>query len=130
MEDFSGIELDRNQATQGSEVHLTITDGQLNIDPTAEDVVTFLVTAGSEGVSFSNGTGYGSTGSYKAFDIATHFDDNGKLLINYDTNGVADVFVDDVTLDDLIADKYLVFWEGPPRTVVSFTILTMMMIQT
>jgi hypothetical protein len=109
MEDFSGIELDRNSASQGSQVHLTITDGQLNIDPTAEDVVLFQVTAGSEGVSFSNGTTY-TTGSYKAFDNT--FDDNGKLLINYDANGVGtDVFTDDLTLDDLTADKYLVFWE-------------------
>jgi hypothetical protein len=118
MEDVSGIELDRNSASQGSEVHLTITDGQLNIDPTAEDVVTFRVTPGSEGVSFSNGTGYG-VGSYKAFDNT--FDDNGKLLINYDANGVStDVFVDDVTLDDLIADKYLVFWEGAENSGVFY----------
>ena len=109
MEDYSGIELDRNSASQGSEVHLTITDGQLNIDPTAEDVVLFQVTAGSEGVSFSNGTTY-TTASYKAFDNT--FDDNGKLLINYDANSVStDVFTNDVTLDDKTADKYLVFWE-------------------
>ena len=44
-------------ATQGSDVHLTITDQALNIDPTNEDVVVFFVgTSGSETVSFTNGT--------------------------------------------------------------------------
>jgi hypothetical protein len=31
LEDFSGIEIDRTTAPRGAEVHLTITDGQLNI---------------------------------------------------------------------------------------------------
>ena len=103
------LTLDRTSASQGSDLHLTITDNQLNIDPTAEDVVTFLVTAGSEGVSFSNGTGYGTTG-YTAYD--NYFDDNGKLIINYNANGAANaVLVNDATLDDTTADNYLVFWE-------------------
>jgi hypothetical protein len=109
LDDYASITLDRTSASQGSDLHLTIADNQLNIDPTAEDVVTFQVTAGSEGVSFSNGTGYGTTG-YTAYD--NYFDDNGKLIINYNANDAANaVFVNDVTADDATADLYLVFWE-------------------
>ena len=39
MDDYAGLVLDRNSASQGSDIHLTITDNQLNIDPTAEDIV-------------------------------------------------------------------------------------------
>jgi hypothetical protein len=118
LDDFASIELDRNQASQGSEVHLTITDNQLNIDPTAEDVVIFQVTAGSEGVSFTNGTNYG-TSDYKAYD--NNFDDNGKLIINYNANSAsAAVLVNDVTLDDVTADLYLVFWESAENSGVFY----------
>ncbi|MDC0154337.1 hypothetical protein OAJ02_06395, partial [Nitrosopumilus sp.] len=110
LDDYAGIELDRTSASQGSEVHLTITDNQLNIDPTSEDIVTFLVTSGSESVSFNNGTNYGSSTGYLAFDNS--FDDNGKLIINYNANGAANaVLVNEATLDDTSADDYLVFWE-------------------
>ena len=41
LDDFASLTLDRNSAPQGAEVHLVITDNQLNIDPTAEDIVIF-----------------------------------------------------------------------------------------
>jgi hypothetical protein len=56
LDDYASLVLDRNSGTQGSEIHLTITDNQLNIDPTNEDIVVFKTTAGSESVSFTNGT--------------------------------------------------------------------------
>jgi hypothetical protein len=118
LDDFAGIELDRNSASQGSELHLTITDNQLNIDPTAEDVVLFLVTAGSEGVSFTNGTAYGTT-DYNAYD--NYFDDNGKLIINYNANGADNaVLVNEATLDDVTADNYLVFWESAENSGIFY----------
>ena len=44
LDDFSFITLDRSSATQGAlNIHLTITDNQLNIDPTSEDKVIFYV---------------------------------------------------------------------------------------
>ena len=46
MDDYAGMTLDRNSASQGSDIHLTITDNQLNIDPTAEDIVSFHVRGG------------------------------------------------------------------------------------
>ncbi|MDC0229195.1 hypothetical protein OAJ71_04270 [Nitrosopumilus sp.] len=111
LDDYASLTLDRNSASQGSEVHLVITDNQLNIDPTAEDIVMFQVTAGSEGVSFTNRTDGSAAGDYLAYD--NNFDDNGLLIIDYDANGVGtDVLTDQATLDDPTADKILVFYEG------------------
>jgi hypothetical protein len=109
IDDFAGVELDRSQATNNAHVHLTITDQALNIDPTSEDVVLFNVTDGSEGVSFKMTAAY-TSGSYKAFNNS--FDDNGKLIIDYDTtsSGTA-VFTDVTSLDDDTVDKFLIFWE-------------------
>ena len=43
LDDFASLTLDRNSASQESDIHLTITDNQLNIDPTGKDVVIFYV---------------------------------------------------------------------------------------
>jgi len=82
LDDFASMTLDRNSASQESDIHLTITDQQLNIDPTGKDVVLFYIgTSGSEGVSWQNRTeGTPQVATYVAFDNT--FDDNGKLLIN------------------------------------------------
>jgi hypothetical protein len=116
LDDFASIELDRNAGSQESQVHLVITDNQLNIDPTAEDIVIFYVADGrnggvnSEGVSFTDGSTYTSA-IYKNW--SNSFDDNGKLIINNNTNSAATtVFVNDETIDDTSADNYMVFFEG------------------
>jgi hypothetical protein len=110
IDDYAGITLDRNAATNNAHLHLTITDQALNIDPTSEDVVMFNVTADSEGVSFSHRDATASSGNYVAFDNS--FDDNGKLIIDYDANSAGtDVLTDGTSADDLTADKYLIFWE-------------------
>lgn len=92
-------------------IHLTITDQQLNIDPTGKDVVIFYVGAsGSEGVSWQNRTqATTSVLHYTAFDNT--FDDNGKLLINNATNGGVSILSMDATLDDTTADNLIVFYE-------------------
>ena len=41
VDDFAGLELDRSKYTTGAQVHTTITDRWLNIDPTDEDSWTF-----------------------------------------------------------------------------------------
>ena len=123
LDDYASIELDRNQATQGADVYLTITDNQLNIDPTNEDVVVFYVpAAGTTGtVSFTNGTvplsENGAGAEYVAYD--NYFSDNGNLMINYDTADAGEnVFSNIATLDDTVADQYLVFFEGADNTGV------------
>jgi len=139
LDGFAGIESDRLSATQGSDVHLTITDQALNIDPTNEDVVIFYVPeAGTAGtVSFTNGTSpnlsahnalvatavndYFQT-SYIAESMG--FGDNGVLKINYDANGIStNVFTNTATADDTAAksiggaaDYYLVFVESGDNT--------------
>jgi hypothetical protein len=123
LDDYSGLELDRNEASQESQVHLTLTDNQLNIDPTAKDIVVFDVTTGSETVSFTNGTQPGPAAAdnftYKAW--SNSFDDNGKLIINYDASSVGtDLFNNTATLDDLNANKQLVFYEGSENSGVFY----------
>ncbi|MDB4850245.1 hypothetical protein OAH42_01925 [Nitrosopumilus sp.] len=116
LDDYASLELDRTAAPQGAEVHLTITDNQLNIDPTAEDIVIFYTEPGEEGVSFTDGTSY-STGNYLAYD--NYFDDNGKLLINNNTNGAPIAVLNHTaTLDDAIADNHLIFWESAENSGV------------
>jgi len=115
IDDYSSLTLDRNAATQGAQIHLTITDQALNIDPTSEDVVMFKVVDAAEGVSFKHAPADTVT-NYVAF--SNEFDLNGKLKINYNANSAKNLagtltaaIVDDATLDDTTADKYLIFFE-------------------
>jgi len=55
LDDFASLTLDRSSASQGSDIHLVITDNQLNIDPTAEDIVMFNA-YNDNVVSFTNST--------------------------------------------------------------------------
>jgi len=123
MEDYASLSLDRNSATQGAEVHVFIVDGQLNIDPTNEDIVVFHVTNSTPtiggNVSFTNGTAPSSAtdmfNNFRMYDNG--FADNGQLVINYNADGAANaVLVDEATADDVVADKYLVFYEDADNT--------------
>ena len=109
LEDFASFEMDRTSAPAGSELHLTITDGQLNVDPTADDTVLFYILDGSEGVSV------GSAITYDTVDLG--FGDNGVLIINKNTNSAANaVLVNEATADDVTANDYLVFLETGANT--------------
>ncbi len=113
LDDYASLTLDRPGGSQGSDVHLVITDNQLNIDPTAEDIVIFYTASDGRGtngigVSFTDGSNIANT-NYLAYDNG--FDENGKLKITNNTNG-ASIFVADATLDDTTADAYMVFYEG------------------
>jgi hypothetical protein len=107
LDDYAELILDRNAATQGAEVHMFINDQHLNIDPTDEDVIIFLVDAdgssASSSMSWTNGTMYDTLAEgYDAQSRTTiGFDDNGILLINYNTNNALnEVLVNDATQDD------------------------------
>jgi hypothetical protein len=116
LEDYASLVLDRNSGSQESEIHLVITDNQLNVDPTSEDIVVFYVATDDEGVSWMNRT-INDTDSeeswnptdYKPFDNT--FDDNGKLLITNNTSGAV-ITANDATLDDTTADLLMIFYEG------------------
>jgi hypothetical protein len=121
LDDYASLTLDRSEASQGSDIHLVITDNQLNIDPTAEDIVIFY-TGGSGssdglGVSFTDG-GAAATTDYKPYSNA--FDDNGVLIINNATNGGVSVLFHDVTEDDVTNDQYMVFYEGGENSGVFY----------
>jgi hypothetical protein len=129
LDDYSGLTLDRNTATQGAEVMLFIVDQQLNIDPTDEDVVIFKVAdSGSSigsGVAWTNGTinynWIGGTANYTAAGAGHGFGDNGKLLINFNASGAGDVLVKSATADDTVTSvttgfTYLVFFEDADNT--------------
>jgi len=102
--------LDRNSASQESEIHLTITDNQLNLDPTGKDVVLFYVATDLEGVGFANKTGTVDADKYIKF-TGNSFSDNGVLIINNATNGGVSVISNDTTVDDDVADNIIVFYE-------------------
>jgi hypothetical protein len=118
LDDFSSISLDRSSATQGAEIHLTITDNQLNIDPTSEDKVVFYVGTNTgtdyRGVSFTNGTwSIINDAYYKGYN--NDFSDNGILKINNNTNSAPNDVLNmtRTTLDDDGASGggFLLFWE-------------------
>ena len=52
VDDFAGIELDRSSYPQGADVHATITDPWLNIDPTDEDSWTFATADKKEAIFY------------------------------------------------------------------------------
>jgi hypothetical protein len=130
IDDYAELILDRTAATQGAEVHMFINDQQLNIDPTDEDVIIFLVdsagASASSSMAWTNGTIPGVLADgYHAMDRTTYgFDDNGILLINYNANSALyDVLVNDATQDDTTTgastgagDYYLVFYEDADNT--------------
>jgi hypothetical protein len=101
-------------AAPGSELHLTITDGQLNIDPTGTDTVTF----GFDGAVMSGSAT--STAAMTIMDISTAngCDTNCTLLVTNNTNGTT-ILSQDATGDDLLAvATLLVFTETGANTGV------------
>jgi len=126
-EDYAGIEIDRFDDSLGyaagpvgAEVHLTITDPMLNIDPTTEEAWMFMTqTSGSEGVSYCAGSDCEAE-TYNAVTAAEiAFDDNGVLKITMDANSVGtNVLANDATLDDTTSDEYMHFLETAPNSGV------------
>jgi hypothetical protein len=104
MEDFASISIDRMSATPGSEVHLTITDYQLNIDPTSTGTLTFGI-AGK--VMQGDGT---STTALGLMDLNTPngCDTNCAFILTDDVNGT-DILTQDATADDAtsVTDLYV-----------------------
>ena len=106
VDQFAGAELDRTIYPQGSQVHATITDLWLNIDPTDEDSWTFgAITNGSATTNYQvfdeNGAQAGDAITGGVLDISDDLpalmcEDNCVLLLNTNTQGTGDV----LTLQD------------------------------
>ena len=94
MDDFADYSLDRTTYPQGADVHLTISDNQLNIDPTDEDVWTFG-TDGSNAAYYylfnGNGDPHTTETPYDYQDELNNasFGDNGFLFIDPNPNAAA-----------------------------------------
>ena len=92
MDDFADYSLDRTSYPHGADVHLTISDNQLNIDPTDEDVWTFDTNGGNEAYYYVfNGNGEQGNGitnptNYADALDAASFGDNGFLFIDPNPN--------------------------------------------
>ena len=77
VETFAGLEADRTVYPRSAQVHLTMTDVQLNIDPTDEDSWTFG----------SNKTNIGGPGALDNFGLFYQvFDEDGQVANDTDTN--------------------------------------------
>ena len=88
VDQFAGAELDRAKYTPGSQVHATITDLWLNIDPTDEDSWTFGTTGtGDEDAASTN---------YQVFD------ENGSVVGDIDSNTDLNLLTE--ALDDLMCE--------------------------
>ena len=97
VEGFAGLSTDRSKYPFGAEVHLTVTDVILNIDPTDEDSWTFDITNGNvfyqrfdeNGVIVSTIT----TDDVNVYRSDLMFDTNGQLKIDRNPQGTGDVLV-------------------------------------
>ncbi|MEW6588815.1 MAG: hypothetical protein AB1299_06580 [Thermoproteota archaeon] len=94
VDQFAKLDLDRATYPRGAQVHATITDIQLNIDPTDEDSWTFQTNSTNKTTSYQifneNGGQEGDAVAKGAIDISSSlgslmFEDNGVLILNVDT---------------------------------------------
>ena len=105
VDQFADIELDRNVYPQNAQVHVTLIDLALNIDPTDEDSWTFGTNPNAPMVvyqAFDENGNIDADGTAGAVNIINSLDDlmftdNGRLLLDVDTQGVG---VDVVNLFD------------------------------
>jgi hypothetical protein len=98
VDQFADLESDRTVFPTGANVHLTMTDVQLNIDPTDEDSWTWGTLATNSTVFYQlfdeNGAADADGSAAGAVDLSNElgtddfmFEDNGILLIDLDAQG-------------------------------------------
>ncbi len=122
VDQFAKAALDQTKYTQGAQVHVTLTDLQVNIDPTDEDSWTFQTNSTNSTVSYQvfnenggatkvDGTGGGNGDRFGVIDIKTAlpqlmFEDNGILLFNPDRDsaGVEQIIIQDNDDNAIIYD--------------------------
>ena len=125
VEGFAGLSTDRDTYPFGAEVHLTVTDVILNIDPTDEDSWTFDITNGNvfyqrfdeNGLSLSTST----TDDVNPHRSDLMFDTNGQLKIDRDPQGTGDVLVFNNNADNSGAfgsagNRYITLVETTPTS--------------
>ena len=110
VDQFANLESDRTIFPTGAQVHLTMTDVQLNIDPTDEDSWTWGTNPSNPTVFYQLFTENGATdadGTAGAVDIRADlgtddfmFEDNGILLIDLDAQGTDNEILRIIDNDD------------------------------
>ena len=100
MDDDASYSLDRSSYPHGAEVHLTINDNQLNIDPTDEDIWTFNTDADNLATYYyvfdESGASATTTSPIEVVDYLptlqqASFGDNGFLIIDPSPNSDDDI---------------------------------------
>jgi hypothetical protein len=112
VDQFANLESDRTVFPTGAQVHLTLTDVQLNIDPTDEDSWTWATSNGTvvyqafdeNGARASDGTAGAVNLKPSLGTDAFMFEDNGVLLIDLDAQGVGNEVLRIVDNDDSITN--------------------------
>ena len=119
VEGFAGAELDRSSYPPGSDVHATITDLWLNVDPTDEDSWTFSTDDGLPHyqVFDENGKAVGDTATNTDDDLGSVLgdlmcEDNCLLLINPNFNSVP---IDVLTVQDNGDSQVVTVGGGDPE---------------
>ena len=114
VDQFANLESDRTVFPTGAQVHLTLTDVQLNIDPTDEDSWTWGTLATNNtvyyqlfdenGANAANG-GAGAINLKPSFATdAFMFEDNGLLIIDLDAQNVGNEVLRIIDNDDSITN--------------------------
>ncbi|WP_428325846.1 hypothetical protein [Nitrosopumilus sp.] len=114
VDQFAGASLDRTVYPTGAQVHVTVTDLWLNIDPTDEDSWTWTTLASNSSAYYQlfdengNKAGDGNIGDVSNFDIvgnatALMCEDNCILKLNTDQQGSGTAVVDLNDNDDVVA---------------------------
>ncbi len=131
VDQFAGVELDRSVYPSSSEVHATITDLWLNIDPTDEDSWTFGTTGTGDSSKSStnyqvfdeNGNQAGDARAGGVIDLSSSLselmcEDNCVLLVNSDVQNRGHV----ITLQD--NDDSVLTSSGNPQDPTSWQTLS------
>lgn len=112
VDQFANLESDRTVFPAGANVHLTMTDVQLNIDPTDEDSWTWATANGTVVYQAFNENGAReSDGTAKAVDLLDDlanpdfmFEDNGILLVDIDAQGTGNEVLRIIDNDDSVTN--------------------------
>ncbi len=109
VDEFAGSSLDRTVYPQGSQIHTTITDSWLNINPTDEDSWTFgtnVDNATSRGAHYQvfdeNGASGGAAINIDGTVDSLMCEDNCRLLIDTNAQGAANAVLTIADNDDSI----------------------------
>ncbi|MBT5509142.1 MAG: hypothetical protein HOK23_05365, partial [Euryarchaeota archaeon] len=88
VDQFAGVTMDRSVYTRDAQVHLTVTDLWLNIDPTDEDSWTFGTNSSFVAANTDTGVSASADGLTTNYQV---FNENGGAAGAADDNGVIDI---------------------------------------